>query len=69
MSIPVGTALATSRSAGARERAHDAGERYEAAVSDFGRLAYADVAPRWKDRSAARRRGTRQPAPLTNAAS
>jgi hypothetical protein len=53
----------------ARERAHDAGERYEAALSEFGRLAYADAAPRWKDRRAARRRGTRGPAPFANAAS
>jgi hypothetical protein len=53
----------------ARERAHDAGERYEAALTEFGRLAYADAALRWKDRRAARRRGTRPPAPLANAAS
>lgn len=39
--------------------ARDARERYDAALSEFGRLAHADSAPRWRDRRAARRRGTR----------
>ncbi|WP_142459758.1 hypothetical protein [Geodermatophilus aquaeductus] len=42
----------------ARRQAHAAGERYDAALSEFGRLAHADAAPSRKERRAARRRGT-----------